>query len=75
MLSTSTEALDRGKKLRIYAREGVAHAWLVNPLAHTLEVLSLETGRWTQLGRHEGEAKVRAAPFDAIELELGALWI
>jgi Uma2 family endonuclease len=75
VLSTSTEALDRGKKVRIYAREGVAHAWLVDPLAHTLEVMSLETGRWTQLGRYKGEAKVRAAPFDAIELELGALWI
>jgi monoamine oxidase len=54
---------------------GMAHARLVDPLAHTLEVMSLETGRWTQLGRYEGEAKVRAAPFDAIELELGALWI
>lgn len=74
VLSTSTEALDRGKKLRIYAREGVSHAWLVDPLAHTLEVLSLEAGRWTPLGKHEGEAKVRAAPFDSIELELGSLW-
>jgi Uma2 family endonuclease len=75
VLSTSTEALDRGKKLRIYAREGVVHTWLVDPLAHTLEVMSLEADRWTQLGRYEGEAKVRAAPFDAIELELGTLWI
>jgi Uma2 family endonuclease len=75
VLSASTEALDRGKKLRIYAREGVARAWLVDPLAHTLEAMSLEAGRWTQLCRYEGEAKVRAAPFDAIELELGALWI
>jgi Uma2 family endonuclease len=75
VLSTSTEALDRGKKLQIYAREGVAHAWLVDPLAHTLEVMSLEAGRWAQLDRYEGEAKVHAAPFDAIELELGALWI
>ncbi len=75
VLSTSTEALDRGKKLRIYAREGVAHAWLVDPLVHTLEVMSLDAGRRTQLGRYEGETKVRAAPFDAIELELGALWI
>ena len=75
VLSTSTEALDRGKKLQIYARESVAHAWLLEPLAHTLEVMSLEAGRWTQQSRHEGEAKVRAAPFDAIELELGALWI
>ena len=75
VLSTSTEALDRGKKLRIYARKSVAHAWLVDPLAHTLEVMSLEAGRWTRLGRYEDEAKVRAAPFDAIELELGAFWI
>ena len=75
MLSKSTETIDRGKKLRIYAREGVAHAWLVDPLARTLEVMSLEAGRWTQRGRYDGEAKVRAAPFDAIELELGALWI
>ena len=65
----------RGRKLRIYAREGVAHAWLVDPLARTLEVMSLEADRWTRLGSHDGEAKVRAAPFDAIELELGALWI
>lgn len=75
VLSTSTEALDRGKKLQIYAREGVAHSWLVDPLAHTLEVMFLEGGRWTQLGRYDGAAKVRAAPFDAIGLELGALWV
>jgi len=75
VLSTSTEALDRGKKVAIYAREGVAHAWLVDPLAHSLEVLSLEAGRWTPFGRYDGEARVRAAPFDIIELELGALWI
>ena len=75
VLSASTEALDRGKKLRIYAREAVAHAWLVDPLAHTLEVMSLEAGLWKQLGRYESEAKIRAAPFDAIELELDALWI
>jgi Uma2 family endonuclease len=75
VLSTSTEALDRGKKLRIYAREGVAHAWLVDPLAHSLEAMSLKAGRWTQLDRYEGEAKVGAVPFDAIEFELGALWI
>jgi Uma2 family endonuclease len=75
VLSASTETLDRGKKLRIYAHERVAHAWLVDPLRQTLEVLSLESGGWTQLDAHEGYTKVRAPPFDAIELELGALWI
>jgi Uma2 family endonuclease len=75
VVSPSTESIDRGKKLRIYAREGVAHAWLVDPLRRTLEVLLLESGRWTQLAAHEGDVKVRVPPFDAIELELGALWI
>ena len=75
VLSASTEALDRGKKLRIYAREGVAHVWLVNPLEQTLEVLSLESGNWTLLDSHGGRLGVRAPPFAAIELDLGALWI
>ena len=75
VLSPSTEPLDRGKKLRIYAREGVGHAWLVDPLAHTLEVMSLKAGGWTQIRKYEDIARVRAAPFDAIELELRKLWI
>ena len=75
VLSASTETLDRGTKLRIYARESVPHAWLVDPLRQSLEVLSLESGAWTLLDSHEGRVSVRAVPFDAIELELGALWI
>jgi len=53
----------------------VSHAWLVDPLARTLEVLSFEAGHWTQRGKHEGEAKVRLAAFDSLELELEKLWI
>ena len=75
VLSPSTEPLDRGAKLRIYARENVSFAWLVDPLQRSLEVLSLELGRWMPLASHEGHARVRVPPFDAIELELGALWI
>jgi Uma2 family endonuclease len=76
VLSASTEAIDRGEKLRIYAREGVAHAWLIDPSRQTLEVLELDRrGRWLERAALEGRADVRAAPFDAIALELGALWI
>jgi Uma2 family endonuclease len=75
VLSPSTEALDRGAKLRIYARESVSCAWLVDPLRQSLEVLSLEAARWTPLASHEGSARVRVPPFDAIELELNALWV
>ena len=75
VLSPSTEAIDRNQKLRIYAREGVAHAWLVDPLRQTLEVLALESGNFAPVAKHQGKASIRARPFDAIELELQALWI
>jgi Uma2 family endonuclease len=75
VLSPATETIDRVRKLAIYAREGVQHAWLVNPLLRTLEVLRLDSGRWTLLASFEGASRVRAEPFDAIELELDALWI
>lgn len=74
VLSPSTEKTDRAIKLPIYAREQVGHAWLVNPLLHTLEVLRLENGRWVNLGIYRDEQVIRAEPFDAIELELAVLW-
>jgi Uma2 family endonuclease len=74
ILSPGTEATDRGKKMRIYRREGVGHAWLMNPITQTLEVYRLETGRWVLLDTFEGDEVVRAEPFDAIELSLAVLW-
>lgn len=74
VLSPSTERLDRRKKLSVYQREGVADVWLVNPLARTLEVLALTDGRYALEAVFAEDEHVRAAPFDAIELELGRLW-
>jgi len=74
VLSPSTSRTDRAKKLPIYARERIAHVWLVDPLLRTLEVLRLAEGRWSILGVYEEAAKVRAEPFDAIELDLALLW-
>lgn len=73
-ISPSTERIDRGKKLRIYAREGVSHLWLLNPLTETLESYRLENGHWLWLQTHEGDVLARVEPFDAIELELWRLW-
>jgi len=74
ILSPSTAVLDRAKKLAIYAREGVAHAWLIDPAVRTLEVLRLEDGRWTPLATHAGTEVVRAEPFTEVAIELEALW-
>lgn len=74
ILSPATGATDRADKLPIYASEGVSHAWLVDPLARTLEAYRLESQRWSLLGTWRDDAVVRAEPFDAFELELAVLW-
>jgi len=75
VLSPSTERIDRGRKLRIYADAGVGHAWLVNPLERTLEVLRLRDGAWTIVAVCSGSEAVRLEPFEAIEMALGRLWV
>jgi Uma2 family endonuclease len=74
ILSPSTAPVDRGHKLRIYGREGVAHVWLLDPEARTLEVMRRLDQQWLLVGVHEGRSKVRAEPFDAVELDLAPLW-
>jgi Uma2 family endonuclease len=77
VLSPSTERIDRGEKIALYGRAGVGDAWLVNPLQHTLEILRLSStnpGSWVVLGVFRDDARVRAEPFEAFELELAVLW-
>jgi Uma2 family endonuclease len=72
VLSPSTAATDRAEKMPIYARERVPNAWLLDPLARTLEACQLDSGRWVIAGTWRDDARVRAEPF--VELELGGLW-
>ncbi len=58
----------------MYAREGVVHTWLIDPLARTLEVLRLENGRWTIAATFAGDVVVRAEPFDDLDIDLAAFW-
>lgn len=74
VLSPRTEVLDRRRKRPIYAREGVSHVWLVDPNAQLLEVFRLDGETYRLVASHAADEKIRAEQFDAIELELGALW-
>jgi Uma2 family endonuclease len=74
IVSPGTERVGRGKKMRIYRREGVGHLWMLNPLRRTLEVYRLENGRWSLIDTYEGDDKIRAEPFDAVELDLASIW-
>lgn len=74
VMSPGTQVRDRVAKMRIYAREGVNYVWLVDPVAQLLEAFRLDKGTWVRVLSANGAEKVRCEPFDAIELELAALW-
>jgi len=73
VVSPRTAKRDRAQKLPIYARERVTHAWVVDPLARTLEALRREGDKWLIVGVWKDDARARIEPFDAIELEVGVL--
>jgi Uma2 family endonuclease len=74
VISPHNERHDRFRKLPAYAREGVTHAWLVDPLNRTVEVLRLEAGQWSAVRTYREDEVLRAEPFAAVEIDLLALW-
>ncbi|MCL5405323.1 MAG: Uma2 family endonuclease [Deltaproteobacteria bacterium] len=74
-LSPATLRTDKIKKMPVYAQFGVAYAWLIDPRDKTLDIYSLESGRWSLLGSFVENDKVRAEPFLEIEINLADLWL
>jgi Uma2 family endonuclease len=74
VVSVSTEHIDRADKVPVYAREGAAHVWLVDPAVKTLEVFRLDGKTYRLIHTWRDDATCRAEPFDAIQLSLAALW-
>ncbi len=74
VLSPSTARRDRGVKLAGYHRAGVPHLWLLDPQEELLVV-----HRWAEAGylvalTGERGQRVRAEPFEALELAVGTLF-
>ena len=75
VLSPSTAARDRITKRRLYAQAGVPYYRLIDPELRALEALALRDGVWVEVGVYEETVTARIAPFDAIELEVGRLFL
>jgi Uma2 family endonuclease len=74
VLSPSNPGTDRVKKLNHYHQFEVPHYWIVDPMEESLSVF-----RWTAEGyllvlAAGPEARVRAEPFEAVELTVDALF-
>lgn len=74
VLSPSTEVMDRADKIPIYAEHAVASVWLLDPELRTLEVFRLDGKTYRLLHTSKEDQKVRAEPFESMELDLSALW-
>ena len=74
ILSPGTRRFDLTEKRDLYRANAVAHLWLVDPEARTLEAFTLEAGRWTLASAFQDGDDIRAAPFEALVFPLNALW-
>lgn len=75
IVSPSTAARDRVVKRQLYARARIPYYWIIDPDARAVEALALQDDYWKELGVYGDTAVVRIPPFDAIELEVGRLFL
>ena len=74
ILSPSTESLDRGRKLDLYARSGVAEVWLVRPYPALLEIYLLDSDVYRRHSAFSRKDTFRSPTFPELELDLDALF-
>jgi Uma2 family endonuclease len=74
VLSPGTRRFDLTDKRRVYAKNGLAHLWLVDPKARTLEAFALRGGDWVLVAALKKDDEARVPPFEAIAFPLSALW-
>jgi Uma2 family endonuclease len=61
ILSPSTAATDRGRKLQMFARYGVPECWIIDPLNESVEVYRLEASSYVLVQRASGDDEVESA--------------
>jgi Uma2 family endonuclease len=73
--SPSNRWRDRGRKADLYLRVGIPHYWIVDPDERTLEAFEAHEGAWVRLGAWSDGDTPRVAPFEAIALDVGGLFL
>lgn len=74
ILSKGTAAKDRGDKKEIYEQFGVQEYWIVDPLAQSIEIYSLEQTRYRLTSFAAEDGSVQSAVLTGLELEVATLF-
>ena len=75
VLSPLTARYDKVSKMRIYAANDIPHYWIVDPTHKLLEIFVLRDEGYRMEMTFGENDKVSAPPFEAIEFNLGVLWL
>ena len=74
ILSPSTEATDRGRKLQMFARYAVPEYWIVDPVKQIIEVHRLEAGSYALVQRAAEDDEVQSAVLPGTALRAGSIF-
>lgn len=73
VLSTSTEAIDRGIKFRDYAAHGVTEYWIVDPDNEIVEQYKLKDGEYTQLKKSD-DGTIHCVVLQGLDIPVRAIF-
>src|SRR5215203_1906719 len=74
ILSPSTEATDRGRKMQMFARYGVPEYWIVDPVHETIEVHQFQSGGYVLAQSASGDEGITSAVLPGATLRAGRIF-
>ena len=74
VLSPSTTAYDRTTKAQRYATLGVAHYWIADPAARTVECFRLHEAPYTSVASFAAADTLTHPDFPGLRFDLAAVW-
>jgi Uma2 family endonuclease len=74
VLSPSTTTYDRTTKGRRYAALGIAHYWIVDPVARRIECYRAEAGTHRLVAEAGASGTLTHPDFPALTIDLDAIW-
>jgi Uma2 family endonuclease len=74
VLSCSTEACDRGRKMELLARSGVPEYWIVDPIGRTIEIYAHSGGAYECAGLYAEHDEVRSATLCDLRFQAGRVF-
>jgi hypothetical protein len=65
---------DRAAQLARYAGPGIGYVWLIDASTRTIDVYRFVSGAYSHITTSQGDASLRAEPFEAFAIDLSSVW-